>query len=97
MNRGPFQYIVHRDRRPGHTKPVEIARGLRNELSYKKALRMLKNYDLNIDRREFYILKYKKDQGKPLGREEQLSLLLSILDFRVRVQHEYDVNDLGMC
>lgn len=100
MNSDPFQYIIHRDRRPGHAKSVEIARGLRGEMSYKKALRILKNHDLNIDQRKFYNLKYKEEQSKPLGREEQLSLLLRILDqeeFRVRVQHEYDVNDLGMC
>lgn len=54
MNPDPFQYVVHRNRRVGNSKAVEIAAGLRGEISYRKAQRILKNHDLEIGRKEFY-------------------------------------------
>lgn len=53
MNPDPFSYTVHRSRRVGQGKAIELARGLRGEVSYKKATRILKNHDLHIERREF--------------------------------------------
>ncbi len=97
MNLDLFSYIIHRPRRVEQGKAVELARGLRGEVSYKKATRILKNHDLHIERCEFYNLNRTKNVKK-LKPDEELTLLLSILDnedFRVRVQEKYNHNDLG--
>ena len=60
MNPNPFSYFVHRSRRVGHDKARKLARGLRGEVSYKKAQRILKNHDLTIERKEFYNLTRKE-------------------------------------
>ncbi len=56
MNLDPFSYIIHQSCRCGNDKPVELARGLREEVSYKKAKAILQNHDLNIERKEYYNL-----------------------------------------
>ncbi len=97
MNLDPFSYIIHRPRRVGQRKADELARGLQDEVSYKKATRILKNHDLHIERREFYNLT-RTENLKKLKPDEELTLLLSILDnedFRVGVQEKYNQNDLG--
>lgn len=97
MNPDPFSYIVHRLRRVGQGKAIELVRGLQGEVSYKKATRILKNHDLHIERREFYNLT-RTENLKKLKPDEGLTLLLSILDsedFRVRVQEKYNHNDAG--
>ena len=98
MNPDPFQYLFHRNRRVGHSKAVEIATGLRGEVSYRKAQRILKNHDLEIGRKEFYNLQ-RSEALKKLSQQDELKLLLSILneeDFRVRVQDEYTLDNAGM-
>ncbi len=45
MNPDPFSYIIPRSRRCGHDKEVELAQGLRGEVSYKKAKAILQNHD----------------------------------------------------
>lgn len=98
MNPDPFQYVVHRNRRVGHSKEVEIATGLRGEVSYRKAQRILKNHDLEIGRKEFYNLQ-RGEALKKLSQQDELKLLLSILneeDFRVRVQYEYTLDNAGI-
>lgn len=53
----PAHIIEPQDpRQVGQGKAVELARGLRGEISYKKATRILKNHDLHIKRCEFYHL-----------------------------------------
>lgn len=77
---------MHRSRRVGQGKAIELARGLRGEVSYKKATWILKNHDLHIERRELYNPTSTRNPKK-LKRDEELTLLLSILDkddFRVR-------------
>lgn len=49
----PFGYNIHRGRRTGSDKTVELAKGLQGELSYKKAKATLKNHDLKMERKEF--------------------------------------------
>lgn len=44
MNPNPLSYFVHRTRRIGHDKALELAKGLRGEVSYNKATRILKNH-----------------------------------------------------
>ena len=97
MNLDPFSYIIYHPRRIGQGKAVELARGLRGEVSYKKATWILKNHDLHIERREFYNL-IRTENQENLKPDKELTLLLSILDnkdFRVRVQEKYNHNDLG--
>ena len=97
MNLDIFSHIIHRPCRFGQGKAVELARGLRGEVSYKKAPRILKNHDLHIEHRELYNLT-RTANLKKLKPDEELTLLLSILDnedFRVRVQEKYNHNDLG--
>ncbi len=97
MNLDPFSYIIHRPRRVGQGKAVELAQGLQGEVSHKKATRSLKNHDLHIEHREFYNLT-RTENPKKLKPDEELTLLLSILDnkdFQVRVQEKYNHNDLG--
>lgn len=98
INPDPFSYFVHVSRRVGHDKAKELARGLRGEVSYKKAQRILKNHDLSIERKEFYNLTGKK-ATKKLKPQEELTLLLACLDqedFRVRVHDTYTLNDAGI-
>lgn len=97
MNPDPFSYFVHRSRRVGHDKARELAKGLRGEVSYKKAQRILKNHDLTIERKEFYNLT-RKEATKKLEPQEELTLLLACLDqedFRVRIHDVYIFNDAG--
>lgn len=97
MNPDPFQYSVHRSRRIGYLKTVEIATGLRGEVSFRKAQRILKNHDLEIGKKEFYNLQCSEALQK-LSQQDELKLLLSILneeDFRVRVQDEYTLENTG--
>lgn len=97
MNPDPFSYIIHRSRRCGHDKAVELARGLRGEVSYKKAKAILQNHDLNIERKEYYNLT-RREATKKLNSQEQLRLLLACLDqedFRVRFHEVYTLNDQG--
>ena len=54
MNPDSFFYTLHRSRRVGQRKSIELVRGLRGEVSYNKATRILKNHDLRIEHREFY-------------------------------------------
>ncbi len=65
MNPDQFDYFVHRSRRVEHDKARELARGLRGEVSYKKAQRILKNHDLIIERKKFYNFTRKKATRKP--------------------------------
>ena len=97
MNPDPFSYIIHRSRRYGHDKAVELVRGLRGEVSYKKARAILQNYDLNIEHKEYYNLT-QREATKKLNSQEQLHLLLTCLnqeDFRVRFHEVYILNDQG--
>ncbi len=85
MNPDPFAYIIHCPRWVGHGKAVELAGSLQGEVSYKKATRILKNHDLNIECCKFYNLT-RTENLKKLKPDEELTLLLSILDnkdFRV--------------
>ena len=97
MNPDPFSNIIHRSRRCGHDKAVELARGLWGEVSYKKTKAILQNYDLNIERKEYYNLT-RREATKKLNSQEQLHLLLACLDqedFRVRFHEVYTLNDQG--
>ena len=97
MNPDPFSYIIHQSRRCGHDKTVELARGLRREVSYKKAKATLQNHDLNIERKEYYNLT-RREATKKLNSQVQLRLLLACLDqedFRVRFHEVYTLNNQG--
>ena len=97
MNPDPFSYIIHRSRRCGHDKAVELARGLRGEVSYNKAKAIFQNHDLNIERKEYYNLT-RREATKKLNSQEQFRLLLTCLDqedFRVRFHEVYTLNDQG--
>ena len=97
MNPDPFSYIIHRSRRCGHDKAVELARGLWGEVSYKKTKAILQNNDFNIERKEYYNLR-RREATKKLNSQEQLRLLLACLDqedFRVRFHEVYTLNDHG--
>ena len=97
MNSDPFSYIIHRSRRCGHDKAVELARGLRGEVSYNKAKAIFQNHDLNIERKEYYNLT-RREATKKLNSQEQFRLLLTCLDqedFRVRFHEVYTLNDQG--
>lgn len=99
MNPDPFSYFVHRSRRVEHDKARELAKGLRGEVSYKKAQRILKNHDLTIERKEFYNLT-RKEATKKLKPQEELTLLLACLDqedLRVRIHYVYTLNNAGWC
>lgn len=54
MNPDPFSYIIHRSRRAGCDKAVELATGLRGEVSYRKAKAILKNHELIMERKELW-------------------------------------------
>ena len=76
---------------------VELARGLRGEVSYKKAKAILQNHDLNIECKEYYNLT-RREATKKLNSQEQLRLLLACLDqedFCVRFHEVYTLNDQG--
>ena len=97
MNPDPFSYNIHRSQRVGFNKAVELAKGLRGEVSYKKAKAILKNHDLKMERKEFYNLT-RKETTKKLNTQEELCLLLACLDeedFRVRFHKVYTLNDEG--
>lgn len=97
MNPDPFSYNTHRSRRVGYDKAVELAKGLRGEVSYRKAKAILKNHDLKMERKEFYNLT-RKETAKKLNAQEELRLLLACLDeedFRVRFHEVYTLNDAG--
>ncbi len=95
MNSDPFPYIIHQTRRCDNDKVVELARGVRGEVSYKKAKAILQNHDLNIERKEYYNLT-RREATKKLNSQEKLRLLLACLDqedFRVRFHKVYTLND----
>lgn len=99
MNPDPFSYFVHRSRRVGHDKAKELAKGLRGEVSYKKAQRVLMKHDLTIERKEFYN-HTRKENTKKQKPHEELTLLLACLDqqdFRVQVHDVYTLNDASGC
>lgn len=62
MNPDPFSYNLHRGRRIGYDKAVELAKGLRGEVSYRKAKAILKTHDLKIDHKEFYNLTWRREE-----------------------------------
>lgn len=71
MNPDPFTYIIHRGRRISYDKAVELAKGLRSEVSYRKAKAILKNHDLKLERKEFYNLT-RRESTKKLNAQEEL-------------------------
>ena len=76
---------------------MELARGLRGEVSYKKAKAIVQNYDLNIERKEYYNLT-RREATKKLNSQEQLHLLLACLDqedFHVCFHEVYTLKDHG--
>ena len=98
-NPDQFVYFVNRSRRVEQDKARELARGLRGEVSYKKAQRILKNHDLIIERKKFYNLTRKKTTRKPKPQEE-LTLLLACLDqegFCISIHDVYPLNHTGKC
>lgn len=54
MNPDPFSYNTHRSRRVGYDKAVELAKGLRGEVSYRKAKAILKNHNFAMERNELW-------------------------------------------
>lgn len=99
MNPDPFSYFVHRTRRVGHDKAKELAKGLRGEVSYKKAQRVLMKHDLTIERKKLYN-HTQKENTKNQKPQEELTLLLACLDqedFRVEVYDVYTLNDASGC
>ena len=49
-----FSYTIHRSRRVSYDKAVELATGLRGEVSYRKAKAILKNHDLAMERKDLW-------------------------------------------
>ena len=76
MNPDPFSYNTHRSRRIGYDKAVELAKGLRGEVSYKKAKAILKNHELIMECKEFYNLT-RKETAKKLNAQEEIPGSLS--------------------
>ncbi len=76
---------------------MELARGLRGEVFYKKAKAIFQNYDLNIERKEYYNLT-RGEATKKLNSQKKLRLLLVCLDqevFCVFFHEVYTLNDQG--
>ncbi len=79
MNPDLFSYFVHRTRRIGYNKALELAKGLQGEVSYNKATCILKKYDLKIERKQFYNLT-RAEATQKLKPDDELTLLLATLD-----------------
>lgn len=95
MNPDPFSYFVHRTRRMGHDKALELAKGRRGEAPYNK---ILKNHDLKIEQKQFYNLTRAKATPN-LKPDDELTRLLATLDredFQVHVNNGYQTSEAGM-
>ncbi|MCJ1355779.1 MAG: hypothetical protein MMC33_005771 [Icmadophila ericetorum] len=97
MNSDPFSCHQHRDRRVGHQRAIDIGRGLRGEVTWHKAKRILANHELRLDRKEWYNLNRKAQQQKLTEQEELLYQVEALVNegFHVRTMEEYLVNDAG--
>lgn len=62
----PFQYDVHRTRKPGYTTALTLAASHLGIISYGKSKEILQKEGLHIDRKTFYNLKRREGEG---GRE----------------------------
>jgi hypothetical protein len=97
MNPDPFCYVEHKARRVGHTEAVELARVLRGEVPYGKALRILEKKDLTLSKTEFYNLQ-RKVNNRQCTKEEEMRYLIDILnqeDFHTMIREEYTINETG--
>lgn len=59
----PFQYDVHRTRKPGYTTALKIAASHLGTISYGKSKEILQKDGLHIDRKTFYNLKRREGEG----------------------------------
>ena len=59
----PFQYDVHRSRRPGHAAALDIAATHRGTITYGKSKEILQKQGLHVDRKTFYNLKRRGREG----------------------------------
>jgi hypothetical protein len=93
-NPDPFEYLQHRNKRPGHFQAVELATSHRGTLSYSQSAEILRKDNLELDRKKYYNLQRKEGRGE-LTRQEELQLLLETLDNegihpRIRAEYELD-------
>ncbi len=98
MNPDLFSYFVHQTRHIRHDKALELAKGLWGEASYNKATRILKNYDLKIERKQAHNLT-RAEATRKLKPDYELTHLLATMDhkdFRVYVNNVYQTNEVGM-
>lgn len=51
MNPDPFSYIIHRTLKAGDNKAIELARGLREEVSYLKTKAILQNHTTTLHKK----------------------------------------------
>jgi hypothetical protein len=72
-NPDPFQYLQHRDKKPGYTKAISAAATHRGIISYRQSAEILAKDGLEIDRKQFYNLHRKEEKGT-LTRQEELEL-----------------------
>lgn len=59
----PFQYDVHRTRKPGYTTALTLAASHLGTISYGKSKEILQKDGLHIDRKTFYNLKRREGEG----------------------------------
>ena len=59
----PFQYDVHRTRKPGYTTALTLAASHLGTISYGKSKEILQKDGLHIDRKTFYNLKRREVEG----------------------------------
>jgi hypothetical protein len=52
-NPDPFQYIQHRDKKPGYFQAVQLATSYRGTLSYSQSAEILQKDNLELGRREY--------------------------------------------
>lgn len=60
----PFQYDVHRTRKPGYTTALTLAASHLGTISYGKSKEILQKDGLHIDRKTFYNLKRREGEGR---------------------------------
>lgn len=58
MNLDLFSYNIHQSWSIGYIKAVELAKSFWNEVFYRKAKAIFKNYNLKIECKKFYNLNF---------------------------------------
>jgi MULE transposase domain len=90
-NPDPFQYQQHQSKRPGYAQSLALAETHRGVIGFKQSAEILQKEGLEINRKKFYNLNRRDQQGQ-LTRQEELELILYTLKeegVHPRVREEY--------